>query len=841
MFDLWIYKMAWRDSRGSRKHLLLFLSSMVLGVAALVAIHSFGENMEFSVDQQAKTLLGADLNFSSNSPFSPEVEALIDSIGGQQSRRLSFSSMAYFPKTNRTRLSTIRADEGGFPYYGDVVTSPEEASTTYIRGRYALVDGTLANQFDVQLDDSVRVGEIYYRIVGILKKMPRESQAVSLFSPRIYIPEAYVDTTLFGPGSRVDYEVFFRLDEGEDVEALARGLRPRLRAQQVGVDTVEEVKEEWDEGLTNLYKFLSLVGFVALLLGAIGVASAVHVYIKQRIDTVAVLRCMGATSNRTFGVYLVQAAAMGLIGGLIGCMIGIGVQTLLPGILVEVLPIEVYFFISWEAVFWGLGLGLGVTLLFALLPLLSVRNISPLLTLRSLYESDEKSKHSVLQWLVYLLISLAITVFAILQAPDWPTGLGYAASIAIVFGMLGLVARLIIKLTQKFFPTTWTYPWRQGLANLYRPHNQTGILMVSLGLGTFLIMTLYLAHSVLLQQIEVAGDEGLPNIVFFDIQSDQIDGVSSLVKEQQMPVLDQVPIVTMRVQAVKGRTVEEMRADSTTRVSWAYRREYRSSYRDYLTESEQIIDGTFVATMPVGSDVAPVSLEQEIADELDVSIGDSIVFDVQGVPISTVVSSIRAVEWRRISTNFFVIFPTGILEEAPQFFVLLSRSDDEMAAATLQSAVIRAFPNISAIDLSLVLNTFDEIFGRISFVVRFMALFSILTGIIVLVGAVVVSRYQRMEESVLLKTLGASRSQIIRIMLIEYLFLGFFASMTGLSLSLGAGWALALFVFESAFVPPLLPLLGAVLAVTGLTIMIGMINSRGIYDRPPLEVLRAEV
>jgi len=814
---------------------------MVLGVAALVAIQSFGDNMEYSIDQQARTLLGADIVFEDNNPFSDEMEALIDSIGGQQSRRLSFSSMVYFPKTNRTRLSTIRADEGDFPYYGDMVTKPPDAATTYQNGRFAIVDETLANQYEVQLDDSVRVGEIYYRVAGILEKMPRESQAVSLFSPRVYIPRAFVDTTLFGPGSRVDHEVFIKLDENADAEELARALRPRLREQRVGIDTVEEIKEEWDEGLTNLYKFLNLVGFIALMLGAIGVASAVHVYIKQRIDTVAVLRCMGATSNRTFGVYMVQAAAMGLIGGLVGCLIGIGVQMLLPGILADILPIEVYFFLSWKAVVWGLGLGLGVTLLFTLLPLLSVRDISPLLALRSLYEPESESGRTYLHWLVYILIAIAITVFAMIQAPTLLTGIGYAAGIAVVFGMLTLVARAIMKLTRRFFPTSWSYSWRQGLANLYRPHNQTGILMVSLGLGTFLIMTLYLAHSVLLQQIEIAGDEGLPNIVFFDIQPDQLEGISSIVEAQQLPVLEHVPIITMRIQSVKGRTIEDMRADSTSRMSWAFRREYRSSYRNYLTESETVIEGTFVGEMEENADVAPVSLEQEIADELEVSIGDSIVFDVQGVPVSTVVSSIRSVEWRRISTNFFIIFPTGILEAAPQFFVLLSRSDDEMAAARLQSTVIQAYPNISAIDLSLVLDTFDEIFERISFVVRFMALFSILTGIIVLVGAVVVSRYQRMEESVLLKTLGASRSQVISIMLIEYLFLGFFASLTGLSLSIAAGWALAIFVFDSPFIPPALPLLFSVVTVTGITIVIGMINSRGIYDRPPLEVLRAEV
>ncbi|MEX0748046.1 MAG: FtsX-like permease family protein, partial [Rhodothermales bacterium] len=242
-----------------------------------------------------------------------------------------------------------------------------------------------------------------------------------------------------------------------------------------------------------------------------------------------------------------------------------------------------------------------------------------------------------------------------------------------------------------------------------------------------------------------------------------------------------------------------------------------------------------------GTAAAPVSVELDIAAELDVSVGDTLVFDVQGLPVTTVVGSIRVVDWRRIATNFFFVFPEGVLEEAPQFFVLLSRAETDEASADLQRAVVQQFPSVSAIDLSLVLNTFDAIFSRISFVVRFMASFSILTGLIVLTGAVVVSRLQRARESVLLKTLGASREQVVRIMLVEYMFLGLFAAFTGLLLSTLGGWAIAAFVFETTFRPDILSLVALLFVVPALTMAIGLINSRGIYARPPLDVLRAEV
>lgn len=837
----WILKMAWRDSRGSRRQFLLFLSSIVVGVAALVAINSFGSNLEDAVDAESKTLLGADLAFESDAPFSEEAEALIDSLGGQQSRQVSFSSMALFPQSGNTRLVTIRAMEGEYPYYGAIETTPPGAAQEY-RGRgQALVDATLMEQFGVSAGDSVRVGTKSYEIAGAIEKTPRENEIVSLFSPRIYVSRAGLDTTLLGAGSRAEYEVYFKFDDTRDIEALVEELRPRLEEMDVGFDTVEEEREDWDESLTNLYRFLSIVAFIAVLLGGIGVASAVHVYVRRRLETIAILRCVGAAAGRTFAIYGVQAAAMGLIGGVLGAAIGVGIQTFVPAVLQDVIPFDVPVRISWGAIAGGLGLGIGVTIIFALLPLVSIRRISPLLTLRATIEHATQSLKDPAWWAVLGLIGVGMTLFAVANAPEPIIGLGYAAGLAAVFVALLGVAKLIMYATRRFFPSSWAYTWRQGLANLFRPNNQTSTLMLSIGLGTFLIATLFGVQRTLLSQIEIAGGAERPNLVFFDIQRDQLQPVTDIVQENDLPVLASVPIVTMRLSAVNGRTIDEMREDSTVNVRWAHTREYRSTYRDYLNDSETVIEGEFVGEVGEDAGAVPVSIEREIAGDLNVGLGDTLVWNVQGKEVTSTIGSIREVDWRRIGTNFFVVFPTGILEEAPQFFVLLSRTETDEAAADVQRDVVQAFPSVAAIDLSLILSTFDAIFGRISFVVRFMASFSIITGLIVLVGAVVVSRVQRVRESVLLKTLGASRRQVVKIMVIEYLFLGFFAAVTGLVLSLASGWAFAVFVFETTFAADVPSMILMLIVVPLLTIGIGLINSRGIYARTPLEILRADV
>ena len=835
----WIWKFAGRDTRGNRGRLALFVSSMVLGVAALVSINSFGDNLRAAIDNESKTLLGADLSIESGSPFNDRVEAIIDSLGGIQSRRTSFASMAYFPRTESSRLVTVRGNEPGFPFYGAVETDPPEAADTYLQSGGALIDGTLMQQFGVVVGDSMRIGNESYRVEGRLLQTPRESAAVMLFSPRVYIPRARIDSTLLAVGSRADYEVYFRFTDDRDADAAIDPLRSELRSYRVGADTIEEERENWNEALTNLYRFLGLVGFTALLLGSLGVASSISVYVRQRVQTIAVLRCYGASIRSTIQVYVLQSLAMGLFGALLGSAVGVGIQTLIPMVLADFLPVDVAFRISWTAVLMGSGIGLGVTLLFALLPLLSLREVSPLMALRSTVDQTAHRRGPG-WWATVGIIGIGTTGFAVAQAPTVGMGLGYAAGILVVFLLLAATARLLMWILIRRPPSRVSYTIKQGIANLHRPNNQTLTMMLALGLGTFLVTTMLISENTLVSQITIAGGNERPNLIFYDIQPDQVESLKTTIEDQGLPVMEEVPIVTMRIHSVKGRTVQELREDSTARASWAHRREYRSTYRDRLTDSETLVEGVFTPVWD-GNGPIRVSVEADVANELDVAIGDPIVFDIQGIRVPTEVGSIREVDWRRMQTNFFVVFPAGSLDQAPAMHVMMTRAADEAASARVQSAVVRSQPNVSSIDISLILNTFDAIFSRIAFVARFMALFSILTGLIVLAGAVLISRFQRIEESVLLKTLGASRSTVLRIMSVEYLVLGVVASLTGILLAIAAGWSISAFVFDSPLSVPLGSVGIIMLAVVVLTLVIGHLNSRGVYDRSALDVLRSEV
>nr|WP_234737205.1 FtsX-like permease family protein [Tellurirhabdus bombi] len=836
--------MAWRDSRRSRQRLFLFMSSIVLGIAALVAINSFSDNLAKSIDEQAQELLGADLVLTTNKTPSKKNAEFLQSIAPERSTEVAFPSMVYFPKSGNVRLAQVKAVEGNFPYYGSWDTEPTAAAATFRKAskanqRLALVDDALLLQFGAQPGDSVKVGELTFLVAGRVLKTPGQTAVTSTVAPTVFIPGGLLkETGLIQLGSRAQYRSYYQFKKGTDVDALVEKLEPQLDKAGINSDTVSERKRQTGRAFEDLAKFLNLVAFVALLLGCVGVASSVHLYVKEKLASVAVLRCLGASGRQAFLIYLIQTALMGLLGAIAGTLLGTVLQFALPELFGSFLPVEVSVSLSWQAIAQGIITGVVISILFALLPLLVVRKISPLRTLRSSFDDDVDSRDP-LRWLVYGLILLFITGFAYWQTRDWKLALGFTAGLGATFAILTAAGFLMMWLVREFFPVSWSYIWRQSLANLYRPHNQTLTLVTSIGLGTFLIATLYLTQNLLLSRVQFSSSENQPNMVLFDIQNEQKEGVKKLVAQHQLPILQEVPIVTMRLAQINGRTTEAIQQDTTAKIpDWALTREYRVTYRDKLAESEKLVAGKapFQANGAIH-----ISLEDSYLKRMKLKLGDTLTFNVQGALIPTIVGGTREIDWNRVQTNFLVVFPSGVLEQAPQFHVLMTRVDSTQQSATFQRSLVQQYPNVSAIDLNLILKTLDEILSKISFVIQFMALFSIITGLLVLGSSVVISKYQRIQESVLLRTIGANRRQILLITLIEYLFLGFLAAFSGIGLSLFGTWALAYFVFEMPFSPDLVPLLVVSLTVVLLTVVIGLLNSREVLVRPPLEVLRTEV
>ncbi len=822
--------------------MILFIASISLGIAALVGITSFRENLLDEIDDQAKTLLGADFSVRGNKPLPDSLFYKFKWLSSAESEETYFSSMVLFPRTDGTRLTQIRALKGQYPYYGEIETDPPEAAMAFRDGKYAIVDEKLLLQYNVELGDSVQVGQLSFEIIGKLRKIPGQSNVQSSVAPVVYIPGQYVDATgLIQKGSRINYVTYYQFHPDIDTTNVWTEARNSTESMGFDVDTVEDRKEQTGRSFRDLSAFLELIAFTALLLGCLGVASSIYVYARSKVPIVAVLRCLGMKAKQAINIYLIQVMLFGLIGSLIGCGIGLLIHFLLPLVTKEFVPIELTPTIHWPAVIAGIVIGVVISGLFGLLSLVGLRKISPLAAIRIGYGSI-RSKIDPL----VILIGLGVVIFIFLSL-WWQLRDPYYAFVytLILLGALLLLYGLgkgLSWLMKRIIPRGMPFVWRQGLSNLYRPNNQTVILVTTLGLSTAFLGMLYFMQDLLVQRVSLSGEDERPNTVLFDIQTEQKEELKELTLNYDLPVMQDVPIVTMRLLEINGKDKNEAWNDTTMQVpGWAFNREYRVTYRDALIDSETLTAGEWIDKEVNPEDSIFISISEGYAENLNLEIGDELLFNVQGALIKTYIGSFREIDWRRVQTNFLVVFPKGVLERAPQFHVLITRINRNDVSARYQQAVVRQFPNVSIIDLELILKTLEDILGKVAFVIQFMALFSIGTGLVVMISSILLSRFQRMQENVLLRTLGAVRGQLWKIIAAEYFFLGGLGALAGLFLAIVFTALLGNFVFEFTFIPNPIHVLIIFLSVSLASIMIGLFNSRSIIRNSPLEVLRKEV
>jgi len=819
----------------------MFMSSIILGIAALVAINSFNYNLVKDIDRQSASLLGADIAISGNRPLKANLQSSIDSIPGEESVEMDIFSMSYIPSNDETQFVRIKAIQGDFPYYGKLKTVPEEAGMTYQNDNSALVDDGLMFEQNLEVGDSIKLGQQMFEITGRLKNAFGSTGIGSSFAPAIYIGKKSLDLTeLIQPGSMVDYNYYKKIDENFDADEWKKGRNEMFRNESMRIETVEGQKEDLNEAFSSLNNFLNLVALVSLLLGCIGVASSVLIYVKSKIPSIAVFRCLGMKGKHAFLIYFIQIFGLGCLGVLLGAVLGSVIQVALPVVLKDFLPYEINLSISWRAIIEGIVIGTVITVLFALAPLISVRNISPLRTLRSSLNSDIQTRDP-LKYLVYGGIFLSLFGFLWRLTGNPKTGIMFTLGLSIAFLFLYGIALFIMWAVRRFFPRRWSFVFRQGLSNLYRPNNQTRTLLVSIGLGTAVLTTLFIIQGLLLNNVDSMDAGNQPNMILYGIEKNQSEAIHKITKDNNLPIIQSVPIVTMRIAGWQGKTKEEWFADTTrTARRWAINREARVTYRDTLDIEETLTRGTYTGQINPGDSVF-ISLDEGWAKNLDVDLGDEIVWNVQGALIKTYVGSMREIQFRSMRTRFFVLFPRGVLESAPQFEVLVTKTPDNAATAKYRREVVKAYPNVSAVDLGSILVTLNDILNKVSYIIKFMAAFSILTGLIVLISSLLLSKFQRIKESVLLRTIGASRNQILAINATEYSLLGILSAATGILISLIGSYFLAKYQLELDFTIQWWPIIIVFLFIVGITILIGIFNSREVISKSPLEVLRKEM
>ncbi len=903
-----LLRLAWRESRTARRRLALYMSSIAFGVAALVAIDSFAGNVTRSIREQSRTLLGGDMALQARAAFPAVVDTLLDSLRADNiatSRVTTFASMALAEPSGGTRLVQVRAVSPGYPFYGEIETVPANAWSRVHREAIVFVDPSLLIALDASVGDSLRLGQKMFAIAGTLGNVPGDAGITAVIGPRVYVSDTWLDATaLLKFGSRAEYDVVLRLPAALTAPAtakrVARDLRRRIdpkaaalqEAQEargedrrgpgaeddapatdstakaaepaadsvsglvsgavrtrVRVRTVADTERDFTESVARLADFLSIIGLIALLLGGIGVASGVNAFVSAKIDTVAVLRCLGATSRQVLALYVVQSAAMGLVGAIAGTLLGVAIQFLLPGVVADFLPIDVDLALEPRPLILGLATGVWVSLVFAMRPLLALRRVSPLQAIRREMDNAALPREwkDPARLTVDVLLVSSIVGIVVSRIGNVRQGLYISAAIGGAVLVLWIAATLLIAAARRSTRPSWPFELRQGIANLHRPANQTRAVTLALGFGAFLLSTVYLVQANLLSRVQATSAGSAGNLLFFDVQDDQAAPLDSLLRARQHPIVQQTPIVTMRIDALNGRSVSALMADtSARRAGWALRREYRSTYRDSLVGSEALVAGRWFvdsatrAKTRAANPNAPfeVSFERNLATDLGIALGDTVTWNVQGVPVTTIVTSFRTVNFARFEANFFVVFAPEALRRAPQQYVVVANVPAGPAIAAVQRDIVRRFPNISSLDLTLVRQTIGAIVDRVTLAIRFLGLFSLAMGVPVLFSAVAATRRARLREGVLLRTLGASRAQVARVLLAEYGALGALGALTGMVLAFAGAWGLTRFVFKDPFDPAIGPTFVIAAGMLLLTMAIGLLTSRDVYKETPMAAIR---
>ncbi len=823
-----------RELRAARGRFAFYGSCMAVGIAVVVGLHSLREAVDEAVDLRSKEMLGADLRLESRDLPGPEVVRMLESLESralqEPTRIVRLGSMALAERSGRSRLVDLLAIEGTYPLYGEVWTEPAGRWKDFGReaGR-VFVDSSLLVQLDLGIGDRLRIGGESFEVAAAVEKAPGRFGLQVEIAPRVFLPRRDLDRLgLVREGSLVTHLRYLKLPDGI-VDPWLEEHGDALEEARIRVQTVSGYREDMSEAFGALTRYLGLVGIAALMLGSVGVAAGVRVFVREKLSAVALLRSIGASPREVIAIHALLALGLGFFAGLLGLIFCIPLLWILPAVFGDLLPVEVHLRIGWAGVATGLGLSIWATFLCAMGPIAELASIPPQSALRHDFDPEAR-RWSVRSGILGVAVIGSLLGVSIWQAGQLRVGLAFATGLVATVAVLALSARLLIRLLRRHPPRSFAYWARQAIANLSRPRNHTLATTIAIGFSLFIVATIHSVQSNVLAQMALETRPDRPNFVLFDVQRDQLEEVRGFLRDHGARVVDQAPLVSARLSGIGGTPRSKWLADEDlpSDLRWALQREYRLTYADSLRETEKLVAGTWWKPGETpGAMPYPVSVERELAKTLEVGVGDRLRWQIQGVEIETVVASLREVDWGRMATNFFVVFPPRALADAPQTTVLLSHLADESARAEMQRDLVGRFPNVSALDATLILRSLDSMLEQIDIAIHLLSSFTLATGIAILIAASLAGRRERIREMLLLRVLGASRSVLRRIAVTETVVLAALASVIGGFLSLAAAWATIVFVFDLPFAPPLRDLVLLALGTFFVTVLFGGLGGWG--------------
>jgi putative ABC transport system permease protein len=835
-----------REIRSSWRRLLFFFLCIALGVGSVVALRSLIGNVTRAVGTDARALMTADLEVSSTNDFSPAEIAKIEEVIGRfdivEARNETITSSSMVRPSDASnpnvRLAELKGIEPPFPLVGGFeLDGGQPFDFALLENDGAVVARILLEDLSVKIGDKIHIGEAEFTIRATFDQEPGGTSGFRL-GPRIFIEKkAFDEAGITRNQSRIRRRILYRTSDNPT--QLVKELREELKGTTLTVGSYRETQERLGEQFARTENYLALTGLLILVLGGVGVWNVARAFIEQKRKSVAVLKCLGAGGTRIITVYLLQILVLGLAGSAFGVLFAQGALLLVKWQFAAELPERMVYSVSPSSAIQGLILGVMISLLFSFLPLLQVRNIKPRLLLRD--ENNVSLRRlDPAKWIVGALSLAALLGLAVWQAGSLTVGAFFLGGLALAAGSLylaGVLLTRVLKGAARFS----SFSLRQAVNSLYRPGNQTRIVLLAVGLGAFVVLTVQSLQSNLLKEFDFTRNQRLPSLFFVDVQKSQAEPLKALIRERTGEDAEVTPTVRARIAFINGNAFDFSNRE-VRQQQGQIGREFAVTYRPNIDENETIVSGDWWSTGDPAPDGTPeVSVEEDMAVTLGVAPGDSITYDISGRKITARVANVRRIDLRNTRTAFIFVFRPGTLEKAPQSFAatVLSRIS-ATDRQRLQRDALAQFPNVQIFDVADILSAVQRLVNNFVLAVTFVGSFVVLSGVLILIGSIALTKSQRVYENAVMKTLGARRADLAIILLAEYGMLGLLAGFIGAVFAMAMSFAVSRYVFDIEW-GLTAGLYGAGVVVTCFLVMaVGALASFDVLFRRPLSTLRSQ-
>ncbi len=842
-----VFRMAVRETKASWQRLIFFFVCIAVGVAAIVALRSVIRSVRDVLGGEARSLIAADVLIATNRDWTPDARATIDqrlAAAASTARTETIETPTMVRPADQTkavaRMVELKAIQAAFPLYGTLsLESGQPYSHALLEHHGVLVRPELLTALGVAVGDALTIGQSTFTIRGVVANEPGRNLGGFSLGPRVFIDFDDVPSTgLLVFGSRARRVVLARVPD-ERLDALVKSLAADFSESYINTRSYRATDDAIGRDFDRAENYLSLVGLVIVILGGIAVSSVTRVFVLQKIRSIAVLKCVGATSRQIIAVYMLQVMSLGLAGSLLGVAIAQGAVSAIPlalGPSSGSLLATVHYTVGWRVALQGATIGVLVSLLFAIVPLLQVRLVKPSLLLR---DEAAPRRRDMTRIAAIVFVSAALVAVAAWQAASLRVGLVVCLGFAVLAVVLVYAGRLLVAVVAPLANAP-SFPLRHAVLHLSRPGNQTRVILLAVGLGAFFIVGVRSLQASLLQEFSLQVSTDAADMFLLDIQPAQADGMRAFLSDPAngAGTWALLPVLRARVTGVSGR-VTTLENFEEVRARGSLGREYTVTYRDHLEANERVVGGAFWN----GPSPEPeVSIEKGLRERFLINVGDVVRFDILGRIVNARVSSIRDVDFKDARAGgFMFVFRPGTLEQAPQTFIAPVKGPGGPAArAKFQHDLVARFPNVSAIDFHEIIETVRDVMSKVTLAITVVGFLVLFSGGLILVGAVAMTKFQRVYEAAVFKTLGASTRSIATMLLFEYGVLGSLAGAVGSAGAVALTWGVSRYALDIPWrVFPVEHIEGVLLTAV-LVASIGVLSSFDVLRNKPLSTLRAE-